>query len=56
MFFRSAYSKLWEVPRTLFWMPYRRIPPGDFKEVKDHIKDLQSAGLLLQANPYLHHQ
>ena len=31
---------------TPFRMPYRRIPPSDFSEVKDHLKELQAAGII----------
>ncbi|XP_071501261.1 uncharacterized protein [Diadema antillarum] len=31
---------------TPFRMPYRRIAPSDFKEVKNHLSELQSAGII----------
>ena len=34
------------VDPTPFRMPYRRISPSDFKEVQEHLKELQSAGII----------
>ena len=34
------------VDPTPFRMPYRRISPTDFKEVQNHLKELQSAGII----------
>lgn len=35
------------IDSTPFRMPYRRISPTDFSEVKDHLKELQAAGIIV---------